>query len=364
MDRVLNLPVYKTEPMKRRKFVESIGLGSGLVFLPPLHSSVISRKDDADEHTINLAMLAMLGVQRRSWEQGVAAQALLESGNDDMVVALAFEALLRKSNDGRLAMVDSNEAVTDSASNGEPMMHAWKITGHEEFRKAVAGMEEYLLKKAPRTNDGVIYHVTYAPEIWSDAMYMCPPFLAATGHYAEALHQVRGYRKYLWNADKKLFSHRWNAEKKDFVRKDFWGVGNGWSAAGMTRVVQHLPDSMQQEKSEIAGYIRECLDGCLAFQREDGLFHDVVDNPSTFIETNLAQMLGYTIFRGVKAGRLPESYLQKADSMRKAAWSKVDTWGFVQGVCGSPNFDRSGTACEGQAFFLLMEAAFRDLQAK
>jgi len=30
-------------------------------------------------------------------------------------------------------------------------------------------------------------------------------------------------------------------------------------------------------------------------------------------------------------------------------------------VCGAPNFDRSGTATEGQAFFLLMEAARRDL---
>jgi hypothetical protein len=29
-------------------------------------------------------------------------------------------------------------------------------------------------------------------------------------------------------------------------------------------------------------------------------------------------------------------------------------------VCGAPHFDHSGTAPEGQAFFLLMEAAYRD----
>ena len=48
--------------------------------------------------------------------------------------------------------------------------------------------------------------------------------------------------------------------------------------------------------------------------------------------------------------------------MRKAAYKKVDSFGLVQGVCGAPNFNRPGTATEGQAFFLLMEAAYNDLQ--
>ena len=47
--------------------------------------------------------------------------------------------------------------------------------------------------------------------------------------------------------------------------------------------------------------------------------------------------------------------------MRQAARKKVDQYGLVQGVCGSPEFDHAGTAPEGQAFFILMEAARRDL---
>jgi unsaturated rhamnogalacturonyl hydrolase len=41
----------------------------------------------------------------------------------------------------------------------------------------------------------------------------------------------------------------------------------------------------------------------------------------------------------------------------------VDRYGLVQGVCGSPEFSSPGTACEGQAFFLLMEEARRDCLA-
>ena len=40
---------------------------------------------------------------------------------------------------------------------------------------------------------------------------------------------------------------------------------------------------------------------------------------------------------------------------------EVDAYGLMQGVCGAPGFDHGGIVPEGQAFFLLMEAAARDL---
>jgi len=47
--------------------------------------------------------------------------------------------------------------------------------------------------------------------------------------------------------------------------------------------------------------------------------------------------------------------------MRLAAHSKVDELGLVQGVCGSPEFDHPGTATEGQAFFIIMEVAYHEM---
>jgi rhamnogalacturonyl hydrolase YesR len=120
---------------------------------------------------------------------------------------------------------------------------------------------------------------------------------------------------------------------------------------------------MSEERARLERYIQEVVDGCLAHQRADGLYHDVVDDPSTFVETNLAQMLAYTLYRGIQGGWLAPAYLAHADRMRQAAQAKVDRYGWVRGVCGAPSFDRPGTAPEGQAFFVLMEAAHRDLGA-
>jgi unsaturated rhamnogalacturonyl hydrolase len=155
----------------------------------------------------------------------------------------------------------------------------------------------------------------------------------------------------------------WDCEKKEFVRKDFWGVGNGWTAAGYSRVIHALPDEMKAERDRLIAYTKELVDGCLAYLREDGLYHNIIDNPTSFVETNLSQQLAYTIYKGIKGGWLDTSYKSKADKMREAALSKVDEFGLVQGVCGSPEFDHPGTATEGQSFHILMEVAYKELTA-
>ena len=352
--------------MKRRNFLTSLPL-AGLTLG---HYGVITTSGSMDDpedslfnkkNTIEKVKLAMLSLQRATWEQGVAMQALLELGETELVILMAKDAVLRQSQDGRLAMLGEEFALSDACSPGEAVLWAAKKTGDQILMTGFNKLLDYILNKAPRTKDGILYHFTNIPQIWSDINYMLPPFLAVAGKYEEAIKQIDGARACLWNADKKLFSHMWDCEKQTFPRKDCWGVGNGWSAAGITRVISFLPDSMQTEKKKLIGYVQDIIDGCLAYIRNDGLFHNIFDDPRSFVETNLSQMLSYSIYRGIQGGWINKSYKEKADKMRAAAHSKVDHLGLVQGVCGSPEFDHPGTATEGQAFFILMEVAYNGL---
>ena len=303
---------------------------------------------------------ALLSMQRYSWEQGVAAQAFLEMGEKELVIQMSKAAVLNQLADGRLAAIGNISAVTDPAGIGEAVLHASEVTKDPELGSAVQKLLNWLLEKAPRNRDGIIYHVIEKPQMWVDSFYMSPPFLSAAGYHQEALKQIKGYISLLFNPEKKLFSHIWDESKNDFARRDCWGVGNGWALAGITRVIATLPEELNAEKDELINFVKTVLDTCLGYMRTDGLFHDVLDNKDSFIETNLAQMLAYTIYRGMKAGWLGDSYLNFAETMKKAAYAKVDDTGFVQGVCGAPFFDRPGIAAEGQSFFLLMEAAAQE----
>ena len=169
-------------------------------------------------------------------------------------------------------------------------------------------------------------------------MYMAPPFLAVAGRPVEAVKQIEGMRRLLWNPEKRLFSHIWDDGRHDFERKDFWGVGNGWAAGGMSRVIRSLPTEMTGEKARLVGYVKDVIDGCLACQRPDGLFHDVLDNPQTFVETNLAQMLAYSIYRGLLGGWLGKIHLKQADRMRKQPWRKSIRSDSSRESVARPNF--------------------------
>lgn len=351
--------------MKRRNFLAGIPLAAiaagstGKMFERIFGSQ--SSTGQGDEMLIEKVKLAMLSLQRATWEQGVAMQAMLETGNSDLVILMARDAVLREAQDGRPAMLGEEFASTDAASTGEAILWAAKKTGDPNMTASYDKMLTYFLEKAPRNKEGIVYHFTNLPQVWSDSLYMLPPFLATAGKFDEAMKQIDGVRGFLWNSEKKLLSHMWDCEKNDFARKDFWGVGNGWAAAGMTRVIHAMPESMRAVRDKLMSYVRDLIDGCLAHIRTDGLFHNIIDNPGSFIETNLSQMLAYSIYRGIKGGWIDGGYESRADKMYEAARSKVDELGMVQGVCGSPEFDHPGTATEGQAFFLMMEKARADL---
>jgi rhamnogalacturonyl hydrolase YesR len=307
----------------------------------------------AADPLVEKARNAALAMQRKSWEQGVLAQAFLEEGDDAMVVAMARASLIYISKDGLAAA--QGGAPVDPLMAGEALWRAAQICDDPALRKAAENMLDWTLKRAPRAADGTIYHT--AETIWSDSFHTSPPFLAYAGHCTEAIQQIEGHRKRLWDPAKKLLSHKWDENRQQFGRKAFWGGGNGWAAAALARVIRALPEDRMADRQRLAAYLKELIDGCLAYQRADGLFHDIVDDPNSYVETNLAQMLAFSIYESVRGGWLPVNYLKAADQMRAAARAKVDRDGFVQGVAGAPTFNQPGVSAEGQAFFLMMEAA-------
>ena len=300
---------------------------------------------------------AALSMQRYNWEQGTLAQAFLESGDTDTAILLAVEGANRQNSEGRCSHIGNSTAATDPCAVGEALVFAADKTGDDFLADAKEKLIKWALLAAPRNKEGIVYHMVNSKEFWVDSFYMLPPFLASAGYFDEALKQINGYWSALFDKEKRLLSHRWDDGAKRFIRKDFWGVGNGWAIAGMARVRALLPDGFDAQKLLLETRIKTVLDAAMPLQAENGMFHDVLDDASTFLEVNFAQMLAYTVFRGVKEGWLEEKYLPAANKAYQAALANVDKYGLVRNVCGMPTFDHPGTAAEGQAFFILMESA-------
>ncbi len=351
--------------MIRRDFLLKSGLIGGAFILPALSSNcknnTIKEPEQFYTPVRRKVMMAMLSMQKQNWEHGIASQAFVEAGDQQMMMFMAKEAVLRQGSDGRLAVMSIANGINDSATPLEAVLRTAEILDDREMKNAAARMLTYLFETAPRTEEGFIHHSYHGPELWSDSIYMAPPFVAFAGYPEEAYKQAKGIIERLWIEQESLFAYRWNADTGEISHPNLWGLANAHAISGMTKLESHLPERMAAEKDLLRDYIRKHITGCLKYLRDDYLFHNNINAPSTFVETSFAMRAADTIFKGITAGWLERDQLETALNMRKAVHARVDDLGYVVGVPGPPSYSFPGWSSEGQAFFLMMEASYDNL---
>ena len=298
-------------------------------------------------------LTALLAMQRYPWEQGFAAQAALETGERELAFAFARDAVFRALPDGRLAMLGSSSAVADSAAAGEAVRRAWEETGDAFFRDGAQRMYDYLKTAAPRTDRGIICHFNTLPRrLWVDAMYMYPPFLAVMGDLDEAVRQLDGYTGKLFDPQTGLYFHQYNADEDLVTRPLHWATGNGWALMGLVRVANEAEKQGHPAAERLYGAADALMNAMKPFLTEDGAFHDIMDDETTFLDRTSALMWAWAVYH-----REAESQRDTADRILREAEARIDAYGILHEVCGAPRFDQSGTSAEAQAAYLIAKAA-------
>ncbi|KAH8113157.1 hypothetical protein DFH11DRAFT_365152 [Phellopilus nigrolimitatus] len=293
-------------------------------------------------------------------------------------------------------LVAGDGSAADPASNGVAALLAnW--TGQNNasvnFGQAAVDQMNYLWADVPRTTDGALSHRVAEVQLWSDFVYMVPPFLAYYGAttanqsmLAAAYTQVKLYRGYLRDSGAGgLWKHV--VLGSDFQDPGHWSTGNGWAAAGMLRVLGTLAGSqyanaMKSERKDLAKWVGEIHDAMYAHVRSDGLFNNYADNASSFADASSTALLAATVYR---TALLTQTYkhLPAAEAARAALWAPsagvgaafanasslaamthFSANGWLAPVVNPNAFGSQGSESpEAQAFVLLMYAAWRDWAA-
>ena len=112
-----------------------------------------------------------------------------------------------------------------------------------------------------------------------------------------------------------------------------WGRGNGWMAAGMPMILQYLKPGDGHYDQILAGY-RRMMETLLKFQRPDGLWGQLVDDPESWGETSGTAMFAFAFIKGVKHGWLDAAtYAPAARKAYLAVCATMDADGNVANVC-------------------------------
>ncbi|KAL1942282.1 hypothetical protein VTO73DRAFT_6346 [Trametes versicolor] len=290
-----------------------------------------------------------------SWEIGTRTQALIEDDTSsysvlsnnglppsqqapsslDEVISIAREVVQNRTKadvQGPQPLMDANGgAAGDPPSIGVAVLLAnWTGAGAQDgqdYAGAAASQLEFLLEKVPKTSDGAISHRTEQLQLWSDFVYMVPPFLAYYGVLTQnqslvqqAYDQCRLYRQYLVDDDAGgMWKHIVMGDNTD---SGHWSTGNGWAAAGMLRVlgtIQHsqYSSNMQEQAKNLTNWVSEIHTGIYPHLRTNSLFGNYADDSSSFDDASSTAILASTVYRlAVLAGI--HTHLPDAEKCRKA----------------------------------------------
>jgi len=351
---------------------------------------------------------------KESWELGTRSQAIL-SLNATIFSVFSHSALPPPSSvPGSLTSalqpffdiaqsVVASRAVSNNVTSPQPLMHDasaadpasigvavllanWTGQGGEDYAGAAKDQLDFLQTSVPRTSDGAISHRVSQVQLWSDFVYMVPPFLAyygvITGNrtlLVDAYNQIQLYRSYLRDPNaNNLWRHI--VLGGNTTDPGHWSTGNGWAAAGMLRVLGTIQNSeyastLHSEQNDLVSWIKEIHTGMYSFiDSNTSLFPNYPSQPVTssvnFLDASSTALLASTVYR-LSLLRGDHEHLPLAEKSRKAL-SATDpnnssqlvhftSTGWLTPVVDPYNFpDQGSNSPEGQAFVIEMHAAWRD----
>lgn len=179
--------------------------------------------------------------------------------------------------------------------------------------------------------------------MWIDDMYMSIPFLCRyyqlsgkEEYLTEACHQALLFKQHFFMPEQNLMSHIVDLEYKK-MNKIPWSRGNGWVLLALSELLLVLPKDHPEQKS-VAEFFTEMAEGILKVQDDSGLWHQILDDPSTYEESSSTSMFICALSRGIRLGILNQELCRESISSIQRAWEGmkqrvIDRRGDLYGVC-------------------------------
>ncbi|HEV2295349.1 MAG TPA: glycoside hydrolase family 88 protein [Tepidisphaeraceae bacterium] len=189
------------------------------------------------------------------------------------------------------------------------------------------------------TTQALEYHnkgLTWQTRMWIDDMYMI------TAAQAQA-YRATGDRKYIDRAAREMVVYLDELQQDNglfYHAPDvpfFWGRGDGWVAAGMAELLRSLPGDNPHRPRIMKGY-KLMMAALLKHQDENGMWHQLIDDPQSWPETSCTGMFAFAFITGVKNGWLEaDTYGPAARKAWLALTGYLEPNGDLREVCQGTN---------------------------
>jgi unsaturated rhamnogalacturonyl hydrolase len=202
------------------------------------------------------------------------------------------------------------------------MSYVGEYLRDERYLEPCRRSAAWIMEHFPRTREGGFQHMTSDTlndqELWDDTLFMTVLFLANMGrmeekpeYIREAEYQFLLHAKYLADPETGLWYHGWTFNGNHNFAGAFWGRGNCWVTIAIPEFLQMVTcdEDVAQKLSRI---LQQQIDSLVKYQNPNGMWHTLIDDPTSYVESSATCGFGYGILKAVHTGLIHESYAQVA----------------------------------------------------
>lgn len=244
------------------------------------------------------------------------------------------------------------DMLDDCGSFGNAILELDSPDLAREISEVTEDIADYLEHDQERREDGAFYRICKGSfmedTLWADDLYMSVPFLCRyyrksgnDKYLLDAVNQFKQYKKYLFMEEQNIASHVYDFKYNVQTRVP-WGRGNGWVLFSLAELLTVIsPD--HEDYAWLIEFYRELADGYLNCQTADGLWHQVLTDPTSYPEASCTAMFIYGLCHGLRLGWLREDQQNRAQSAVEMGWRGllaqcVDYHGNIYGVSAGSDY--------------------------
>jgi unsaturated rhamnogalacturonyl hydrolase len=232
------------------------------------------------------------------------------------------------------------------------LAYLYEESGEKSYLPYLETWADWVMHGLPKTEENGFQHIVFNSEnpqqLWDDTLMMSVLPLAKIGkllnrpeYVEEARRQFMVHIKYLVDRKTGLWFHGWTFQGRHHFAEALWARGNCWVTIAIPEFIELLDlkpgDALREFLLET--HLAQ-INALTKYQDASGLWHTLIDDPSSYLEASATAGFAYGILKSVRKRYIGPEYEAVGLRALKAVLANIDPSGELRNVSfGTPVFN-------------------------
>ncbi|MBT9431152.1 glycoside hydrolase family 88 protein [Candidatus Sodalis endolongispinus] len=224
------------------------------------------------------------------------------------------------------------------------LAYRYEETGNTAWRPYLERWAEWAMYEMPRTEKQGMQHIVYNNEnhqqMWDDTLMMTVLPLAKIGKLldrpefvAEATYQFLLHVQYLMDRQTGLWFHGWSFDGNHNFANARWARGNIWLTVVIPEFIELLDlPAHDATRRFLLQVLQSQVSALAACQDDSGLWHTLLDDPNSYLESSATAGFAYGILKGIRKRYLDASWQPVAEKAVRVVIERINANGELSQV--------------------------------